>query len=1008
MRAREKFRRQGISPVFEQLEKRLLLSADAPTIDLVEADNRGLVVLTVSRDLISNTVNQQSVRVTTAGDDLILGTADDVLVDRDVTYNGVERTITIEADVAADERYRVFLDSSVIRGANGCFLDGEFNGAGAPSGDGVEGGDFEIFTRQAEAQIVRFHTVSGIIDVRLFSTQTPQTIANFLNYANRADWDGTFIQRSVGGDALDPATFVIQGGGFSGEPGFPPIPTDPPVMNEPVRSNVRGTIAMAKMAGNPNSATNQWFFNLGDNSANLDNQNGGFTAFGEITDQAGLDVMDALAAFQRTNASATNPAFSDLPVIDLDAVNARGGEVLPSDLVLISRISLLVEVSDEAAEQLDPTGSLVFEDDRSDAVVRLFDLDNAGILGGRDAVRVNFGSNGAVNSIQISSDFPDARIGLHVSNARRIGSIVDQRDAGDLGFVVTDASVGSLDLRSSITGYDLNGFLLPNQILPEDIDGDGDLDDLVAFFTPVGETDSLRIRGDLVGDVVVDGIFSTRVDGETDDVDFRFVTERSVSFQMGSVSETSVTTEGRIISIRASEWTETFGFRQAIRADSIGSITISGGADARSDGDFEPDLFLTGEGLLEGALVVGNVNIRGSLIGAEWIAPGDVGSLKVRGEIKRFELQADGTAVNIKAQAIEGADLSFGGFVRSVKAGAFEGGSLSAERIGSINISGKNASGDFEADLTVTGQNDESVRSIKVNGDWVESDVSLDGEVRSIKVKGDVRDNSFAHSGLGVRNWSAGGEFIDTDIQMASGSIRNFKADRWEDGNLRVFSMDRARLNGTDDLGGDLIGTWTINEIGTLSLRNGGSVIDSRIDFLFADLIDIEGNVEDSTIESFQQTAGPSGAPFRILRVDGSIMDSTIASAGNMGVLRAAQLVDSRVLVAFDASTEDFPSDGSLRTGAATLFNLFLTGRDVEFGMVRSFVAATTVENVRVNNPDRFNGGDAFGVSADEIGFTEIGIDGRTVSFGAGLDETISFEDFEVRVGFAPAGGDPA
>jgi cyclophilin family peptidyl-prolyl cis-trans isomerase len=44
---------------------------------------------------------------------------------------------------------------------------------------------------------------------------------------------------------------------------------------------------MAKADGSPNSATCQWFFNLGNNSTNLDNQNGGFTVFGHVVRDTG-------------------------------------------------------------------------------------------------------------------------------------------------------------------------------------------------------------------------------------------------------------------------------------------------------------------------------------------------------------------------------------------------------------------------------------------------------------------------------------------------------------------------------------------------------------------------------------------------------------------------------------------------------------------------------------------------------------------------------------------------
>ncbi|MGE3775760.1 MAG: Ig-like domain-containing protein, partial [Pirellulaceae bacterium] len=58
--------------------------------------------------------------------------------------------------------------------------------------------------------------------------------------------------------------------------------------------NLTGTLAMAKVGGNPNSATSQFFINLNDNDASLDMQNGGFTVFGQILDHTVLQDIAAL------------------------------------------------------------------------------------------------------------------------------------------------------------------------------------------------------------------------------------------------------------------------------------------------------------------------------------------------------------------------------------------------------------------------------------------------------------------------------------------------------------------------------------------------------------------------------------------------------------------------------------------------------------------------------------------------------------------------------------------
>jgi peptidyl-prolyl cis-trans isomerase A (cyclophilin A) len=143
----------------------------------------------------------------------------------------------------------------------------------------------------------------------------PLTTSNLQAYVAANRYGGTFLHRSVPG-------FVLQGGGFNlvesatgGQ--IAAVTTFPAVLNEysPLRSNIRGTIAMAKLGSDPNSATSQWFWSLADNSAILNPQNGGFTVFGRVLDSSDLATLDALAALPVTNQSLTlGSVFAELPL----------------------------------------------------------------------------------------------------------------------------------------------------------------------------------------------------------------------------------------------------------------------------------------------------------------------------------------------------------------------------------------------------------------------------------------------------------------------------------------------------------------------------------------------------------------------------------------------------------------------------------------------------------------------------------------------------------------------
>jgi len=186
----------------------------------------------------------------------------------------------------------------------------------------------------ASATVIRFATVLGNYDVRLWPAVMPNTVNNILSYVNANRYDGTFVHRSI-------PTFVVQGGGFTYNQATntaPPISTFPPILDEPGNevpgpSNVQGTIAMAKSG--PDTVTSQWFINLGDNSE-LDSParpDGGFSAFGRVLGN-GMSVVDAIAA---------------LPLADLDGpgsmlfdnVPLRSGTGLANRLVFVNDVRVL-------------------------------------------------------------------------------------------------------------------------------------------------------------------------------------------------------------------------------------------------------------------------------------------------------------------------------------------------------------------------------------------------------------------------------------------------------------------------------------------------------------------------------------------------------------------------------------------------------------------------------------------------------------------------------------------
>jgi peptidyl-prolyl cis-trans isomerase A (cyclophilin A) len=205
-----------------------------------------------------------------------------------------------------------------------------------------------LASTDAGATIVRFDTVLGTFDVNLYDRRTPATVANFLAYVNAGAYNRVVMHRSVGG-------FVVQGGGYTFQNALPfgTVTARPAVVNEPVFSNRRATIAMAKISGNPNSATSEWFINMGNNSANLDTQNGGFTVFGEVTGN-GMAVLDAINALQTFNLST---AIDSLPLRNYTTANAAAGVPITDQNVVYATTVTVIDSNADSAANLAPVAN---------------------------------------------------------------------------------------------------------------------------------------------------------------------------------------------------------------------------------------------------------------------------------------------------------------------------------------------------------------------------------------------------------------------------------------------------------------------------------------------------------------------------------------------------------------------------------------------------------------------------------------------------------------------------
>jgi cyclophilin family peptidyl-prolyl cis-trans isomerase len=139
----------------------------------------------------------------------------------------------------------------------------------------------------AENPVAVIETSMGTIKVELFKDKVPNTVKNFIEYANDGFYEGLVFHRVIDG-------FMIQGGGFLPD-GTQKNTRDPIDLEiHPDVRHVDGAIAMAR-TNDPNSATSQFYICDGPQEFLNDN----YAAFGVTLE--GIEVVREISSVETTN-----------------------------------------------------------------------------------------------------------------------------------------------------------------------------------------------------------------------------------------------------------------------------------------------------------------------------------------------------------------------------------------------------------------------------------------------------------------------------------------------------------------------------------------------------------------------------------------------------------------------------------------------------------------------------------------------------------------------------------
>lgn len=415
--------------------------------------------------------------------------------------------------------------------------------------------------------------------------------------------------------------------------------------------------------------------------------------------------------------------------------------------------------------------------------------------------------DGTISFIALYGDGTEtADVGIIVEGNTSLTRFLDLRTGTPpVGFLASEGDVGIVTLKAGVTGANLNGFTSEGAwTLPDDIDDDGNTEDLTAVYV-AGGLGALISYGDVDGEVVVNG-------------------NLSVLYVLGADLNADVVLTGSDLGkvvVRA-------GYDRVVRIWSGGSIAgdiLSSGSIGlvfAIGGDISGDVEATTGGILRVAAsaVRQGSAWQGGGISGDIDAGGDIGVVSAVGSNITGDITAGGGITGVIARAVYGSAGWTGGEI---------GGAVSAA--GNIRVVFA-VGGDISGDVTTAGGSVTAVSSRGLydrlrrtyTGGSVTGDISADlrlyslyafedltgaidvgGDLGKVSVRGDVHDAGIDVGG-GLTSIWVGGDMTTTDVTVG-GFLRSlYVAGDFENSSVQAGTLWRVLVRGVisqDDSDGD-------------------------------------------------------------------------------------------------------------------------------------------------------------------------------------------------------------